>query len=71
MLRQVHKHKPVIRPLPRPVPERELAPEPAYAKPKKKLSGFLVFLIIFLIILVLAVLVLVFMPSSWWCVDYL
>jgi predicted component of type VI protein secretion system len=51
-----------------PVPERELAPEPAYAKPKKKLSGFLVFLIIFLIILVLAVLVLVFMPSSWWCV---
>ncbi len=51
-----------------PVPQRELAPEPTYTKPKKKPSGFLVFLLILVIILLLAGLVLVFMPSSWWCV---
>lgn len=50
-----------------PVPERDLAPEPEFTKKPKKMSGFLIFLLIFLAIIIIATLVLVFMPTSWWC----
>ena len=53
--------------VPAPTPEYELAPEPEFTKKPKKMSGFLVFLLIFFAILAIAALVLVFMPTSWWC----
>lgn len=53
--------------IPAPSPARELAPELEFTKKPKKLSGFLIFLLVFFAILAIAALVLVFMPTSWWC----
>lgn len=56
-------HQPVFAP----TPQQPLAPEPGFTKKPKKMSGFLVFLLILIVILIVAGLVLVFMPESWWC----
>lgn len=57
----------IYQPVTPPVPGQELAPEPTFTQKPKRMSGFLIFLLIFLAIIILTALVLVFMPSSWWC----